>query len=384
MAGGTLRRSSELARSLYLLPALVAVARNKRRILSPKTCSFSTVFNRDKIGVQAQFIPGMKSSSSSLARFEAQIRTLREQGVPLRKIAETLNREHGLSVTYNAVFSFLKTREKAAQAATLFYEEFPADIRESLIKQFTALWTHESTAIEGNTLTLGETVKVLELGLTISGKSLKDHEEVYGNAKAVELIYDLLKAEKITEDDLFNLHRCVMQKSAIDSLRPVGGWKRDYNGTTGVRDGKPVYMEYAKPDDTPGLMARWIREFNRKLNTATSPAKAINAYAWTHLSFVRIHPFFDGNGRIARLIPNLPLLKGGNPPLLISPHRRAEYIDLLWNYQNAVGVIQRKDQLLPSHAAIPAFKSFLREEWKESLRLIEEARKLTSSRLPNP
>ncbi len=326
----------------------------------------------------------MKSFSSSLTRFETQIRELRKQGVPFREIAETLNREHGLSVTYNAVFSFLKTRDKTAPRAALFYEKFPADVRESLIKQFTALWTHESTAIEGNTLTLGETVKVLELGLTISGKSLKDHEEVYGHAKAVELIYDLLKKDKVTADDLFNLHRCVMQKSAIDSLRPVGDWKRDYNGTTGVRDGKPVYMEYAKPDDTPVLMTRWIREFNRKLNTATSPAKAINAYAWTHLSFVRIHPFFDGNGRVARLIANLPLLKGGIPPLLISPQRRAEYIDLLWNYQNAVGVIQRDDRLLPPHPAIPAFKSFLREEWKESLRLIEEAHKLTARRSPNP
>ena len=335
------------------------------------------------MGIQAQFIAVMKRSSSSLARFEAQIRALREQGVPLRKIAETLNREQGLSVTYNAVFSFLKTREKAAKPSSLFYETFPTDIRESLIKQFTALWTHESTAIEGNTLTLGETIKVLELGLTISGKPLKDHEEVYGHAKAVELIYSLLRKEKVTAEDLFDLHRCVMQKSAIDSLRPVGGWKRDYNGTTGVRGGKPVYMEYAKPDDTPGLMSRWLKEFNRKLNTATSAAKAINVYAWSHLSFVRIHPFFDGNGRIARLIANLPLLKGGNPPLLISPEHRAEYIDLLWNYQNAVGVIQRNDRLVPHHPAIPAFKSFLREEWKESLRLIEEARKLASSRSPN-
>jgi Fic family protein len=278
------------------------------------------------------------------------------------------------------VFSFLKTREKPARPSRLFYEEFPADIRESLIKQFTALWTHESTAIEGNTLTLGDTVKVLELGLTISGKPLKDHEEVYGHAKAVELIYALLKAEKITEDDLFNLHRCVMQKSAIDSLRPVGGWKRDYNGTTGVRDGKPVYMEYARPDDTAALMTRWIKEFNRKLNTATSAAKAVNVYAWTHLSFVRIHPFFDGNGRIARLIANLPLLKNGNPPLLISPEHRAEYIDLLWTYQTAVGVIQRFDRLLPPHPAVATFKSFLRSEWKESLRLIEEARKLADRR----
>ncbi len=322
----------------------------------------------------------MRSSSSSLVPFDAQIRTLREQGVPLRKIAETLNREHGLTVTYNAVFSFLKTQEKSANRPALFYENLPADIQKSLIQQFTALWTHESTAIEGNTLTLGETVKVLELGLTISGKSLKDHEEVYGHAKAIELILSLLKAEKITADDLFNLHRCVMQKSPIDSLRPVGDWKRDYNGTTGVRDGKPVYMEYAKPDDTPGLMTRWIKEFNRKLNTASSAAKAINVYAWAHLSLVRIHPFFDGNGRVARLIANLPLLKGGHPPLLISPDRRAEYIDLLWNYQNAVGVIQRNDRLLPPHPAIPAFKSFLRNEWKESVRLIEEARKLASGR----
>ncbi|MDD3276426.1 MAG: Fic family protein [Kiritimatiellales bacterium] len=326
----------------------------------------------------------MKSSSSCLAPFIAQIRELRKQGVPLRKIAETLNREHGLSVTYNAVFSFLKTQEKSDRRPTLFYENLPADIQKSLIQQFAALWTHESTAIEGNTLTLGETVKVLELGLTISGKSLKDHEEVYGHAKAIELIYNLMNAEIITATDLFNLHRCVMQKSAIDSLRPVGNWKRDFNGTTGVRDGKPVYMEYAKPDDTSGLMIRWIKEFNRKMNTATSSAKAVNVYAWAHLSFVRIHPFFDGNGRVARLIANLPLLKGGQPPLLISPERRSEYIDLLWNYQNAVGVIQRNDRLLPPHPTIPAFKSFLRDEWKESLRLIENARKLAAQRSLNP
>lgn len=322
----------------------------------------------------------MKGSSSILIPFEAQIRTLRKQGVSLRKIAEILNCEHGLTVTYNAVFSFLKTREKVEKRPALFYENLPDDIRDSLIKQFTALWTFDSTGIEGNTLTLGETVKVLELGLTISGKPLKDHEETYGHAKAVELMYDLIQTEKISADDLFNLHRCVMQKSAIDSLRPVGNWKRDYNGTTGVRDGKPVYMEYARPDDTPKLMARWIKEFNRKLCSASSPVKAVNVYAWAHLSFVRIHPFFDGNGRIARLIANLPLLKCGYPPLLIALTRRAEYIDLLWSYENAVGVIKPGDTLLPPHADLSAFKTLLREEWRESLRLVEEARRQVRKR----
>ena len=322
----------------------------------------------------------MKGSSSILTPFEAQIRDLRKQGIPLRKIAETLNRERGLNVTYNAVFSFLKTREKGSQRPSLSYENLPSDIRDSLIKQFTALWTYGSTGIEGNTLTLGETVKVLELGLTISGKPLKDHEEAYGHAKAVELIYDLIQKEKISADDLFNLHRCVMQKSPIDSLRPIGNWKRDYNGTTGVRDGKPVYMEYARPDDTPKLMARWIKEFNRKLRSATSATKAVNVYAWTHLSFVRVHPFFDGNGRIARLIANLPLLKCGWPPLLIALARRAEYIDLLWNYETAVGVIKTDNPLLPLSPALASFKILLREEWRESLRLVEEARKQAALR----
>ncbi|MFA5687777.1 MAG: Fic family protein [Kiritimatiellales bacterium] len=325
-------------------------------------------------------VPVVKNSSSSLAPFEKQILNLRKKGVSFRKIAEILNEKHGLNITHNAVVVFLKSREKQNQQSGLFFKNFPADIREALLKQFTALWTYDSTAIEGNTLTLGETIKVLELGLTISGKPLKDHEEVYGHAKAVELIYDLIQKDKITAEDLFNLHRCVMQKSAIDSLRPVGDWKRDYNGTTGVKKDKPVYMEYASPSDTQKLMARWIKEFNRKLNSATSSVKAINVYAWTHLSFVRIYPFFDGNGRIARLIANLPLLKCGFPPLMISLKRRVEYIDLLWNYESAVGIIKRNDPLLPQHPAITAFKTLLREEWRESLRLVEKAKKQAASR----
>jgi len=322
----------------------------------------------------------MKRSSSKLAPFEEQIRTLQKQGVSLRHIAEIIGKEHGVHVTYNAIFSFLKTRDSEQQRPTLFYETLPPDIRESLIKQLTALWTYDSTSIEGNTLTLGETVKVLELGLTISGKPLKDHEEAYGHAKAVELIYELTQKEKITSDDLFNLHRCVMQKCPIDSLRPVGDWKRDYNGTTGVKDNKPVYMEYASPGDTPKLMTRWLKEFNRKLCSGTSAVKAVNVYAWAHLSFVRIHPFFDGNGRVARLIANLPLLKCGWPPLLIALECRADYIDLLWDYKNAADVIKAGDPLLPPHPAVDSFKKLLHEEWRESLRLVDAARMRAAAR----
>jgi Fic family protein len=96
--------------------------------------------------------------------------------------------------------------------------------------------------------------------------------------------------------------------------------------------------------------------------------------------WARIHPFFDGNGRIARLIANLPLLKCGHPPLLIGLERRAEYIDLLWGYEDAVGVISRDDRLLPPHPSITRFKALLREEWRESVTMAATAHEQAAAR----
>jgi len=84
------------------------------------------------------------------------------------------------------------------------------DLRNALLTQLRNLWTHTSTAIEGNTLTLGETAFVLEEGLTISGKSLKDHEEVVGLARAIDLLYNCLQEGRgFSETDLFVLHKAV-------------------------------------------------------------------------------------------------------------------------------------------------------------------------------
>ena len=139
-------------------------------------------------------------------------------------------------------------------------------------------------------------------------------------------------------------------------------------------------MEYASPSDTPKLMTRWVKELNRKLASADTLTKAINVYAWIHLSFVRIHPFFDGNGRVARLIANLPLLRCGQPPLLIAMEHRVEYIDLLWRYENAVGQIKAGNPLLPPHEAISSFKKLLRGEWQETFNLVETAREQAGRR----
>lgn len=100
-------------------------------------------------------------------------------------------------------------------------------------------------------------------------------------------------------------------------------WGR-WHGTTGVVDGKSVYMEYAAPADVPRLMERWLADFN-KTQRLERPAQAVAAYVRAHQIFVRIHPFFDGNGHMARLLANLPVLSAGvgsfHPTLLSASSR---------------------------------------------------------------
>ncbi|MEN7973315.1 MAG: Fic family protein, partial [Verrucomicrobiota bacterium] len=161
---------------------------------------------------------------------------------------------------------------------------------------------------------------------------------------------------------------------------PIGHWKREENGTTGMKDGKMVYMEYASPSDTPPLMERWLAGFNQKLNKANTAKQAIEAYAWAHLSFVRVHPFFDGNGRMARLLANLPVLRGGFPPIVIDVADRAHYIELLWSYATHIGTIKRNSEFMPKHENISRFKELLQNNWNETINLVKVARKQQEKR----
>ena len=96
--------------------------------------------------------------------------------------------------------------------------------------QLRDLWTHSSTAIEGNTLTLGETKFVIEEALTVSGKPLKDHQEVVGHARAIDLIYVMVGKAEINDTDLFELHKAIITQAVVDVYKPVGGWKKEPNG----------------------------------------------------------------------------------------------------------------------------------------------------------
>lgn len=255
-----------------------------------------------------------------------------------------------------------------------FLDNLDPDIRGVLIAQLRNLWTHTSTAIEGNTLTLGETAFVIEQGLTISGKPLKDHQEVVGHARAIDLIYRFLERDPpITEDDLFQLHKALQMETVVDIYKPVGVWKKEPNGTYAVKQDKQVYIEYARPEDVPFLMNDWLTLLNSDNRADLTEEKALKAYVDLHVGFVRVHPFFDGNGRMARLFSNLPVLKSGYPPILIPRQKRKEYIDLLSDYEIASGEAERGKALLPDRHRLGEFEAFCAEAWSGSRELVDQA-----------
>ncbi len=317
-------------------------------------------------------VTGGKPFQSKLAPYEAEIKDLRAQGVSIRAIAVEMASRHGLAVSHNAVASFMKTHGVHRKN---FLDGISETRKRELLAQLKAVWTHDSTGIEGNTLTLGDTMAVLEYGLTVKGKPLKDHQDVVSHAKGVDFVRALIGKRKVTETDLFDLHRIVVGEDARDIYRTVGAWKREDNGTYGVEGGKSVYMPYATADDTPWLMGNWLKAFNKSFKGVKTQDEALNAYIFAHVSFVRIHPFFDGNGRLARLLANIPVLAAGFPPIVIPSESRLEYIGELWKYQRATGVIgASRPELLPDASLLEHFKGLLREWWRTTLDLVAEAK----------
>jgi len=236
----------------------------------------------------------------------------------------------------------------------------------------------------GSRLTLGETDYILAEGLTIQGKPLKDHNEVYGHAKAIERIYALLNSsDSMTKQDLFRLHETVLTERIIDIEQPVGQWKTQANFTTYVnQDNRQAWREYPAPRYVDGLMSQWLDRLNTDISTTHDSQTAASIYADLHLSFVCIHPFFDGNGRMARLLANLPVLRSGFPPIVVPQEDRFRYKQILSNYQNTIIDLAELSDLsfLPDNAEKQEFIQICQSYWRETLVLLDQANIMQTKR----
>ena len=141
-----------------------------------------------------------------------------------------------------------------------------------------------------------------------------------------------------------------------------------------------MFLGYAAPKDVPMLMNKWIKRFNGACTRIYDKQDLISVYTELHVSFVRIHPFFNGNGRLARLLANIPVLKSGYPPIIIEKEKRQQYIKVLSRYELAVGQPDVDNELLPEHEALGEFKKLCSDSWVQSLQLVDEANKIMAKR----
>lgn len=192
----------------------------------------------------------------------------------------------------------------------------PKELIQNLDEWFNIELAYNSNAIEGNTLSKSETQIVIEKGLTISGKSLKEHLEAINHSFALKFIQEISKEKNINLNDILQIHNLILK--GIDHIN--SGIYRKIQVKISGSD-----VELPSPLKVPELM----EEFSEWLNKSTE--HPIIKAADAHYKLVKIHPFIDGNGRTARLLMNLILLQNGYSLTVIENSQRKEYIDAIQN-----------------------------------------------------
>ncbi|MBI2607285.1 MAG: Fic family protein [Candidatus Doudnabacteria bacterium] len=195
----------------------------------------------------------------------------------------------------------------------------PKSAVQKLREKFQIEMTYNSNAIEGNSLTLKETFLVISEGITIKGKPLKDHLEAKDHHAALEYLYDLIDKNKrhtISEMLIRNLHQIITQETDRE-------WAGRYRNAKVIIGG----AKHTPPDALQ--VPQRMRDLISWLKTQKNKINIIELSALLHHKLVHIHPFFDGNGRTARLIMNLLLMQAGYPLVIILKNDRKKYYDVL-------------------------------------------------------
>lgn len=193
---------------------------------------------------------------------------------------------------------------------------FPKETLKSLEENFKLELTYNSNAIEGNTLTLKETKVVLE-GITIGGKTMREHLEAINHSEAIDFLESLINTNnELTEFDIKNIHAIVLKEIDNDN---AGRYRTENVLITGAT--------HIPPDSVivPELMEKLIYRYDEW----KEKYHPIIVAALLHAEFVKIHPFIDGNGRTARLLMNFEAMKNGYTPIIIKANKRYQYYEAL-------------------------------------------------------
>lgn len=256
----------------------------------------------------------------NITRLQVRIQAIRNDvGFPNLKISDRIKITF---IRYKMIMDILKRIEQKKQQLDAL-RPLPQAALEALKENLNVEWTYNSNAIEGNTLTLQETRLVLQEGMTVKGKSLREHFEVKNHEKAIEYLESLITngEMQLKATDVMELHRLVL-----------AGIEEDFAGRYRTGMVRIVGANFVPPNPrkVPDLVSELLAWANKDSNKQNIVAFA----TYLHHRFVWIHPYFDGNGRTGRLLMNLALMQQGYPPAVILKNDRAKYYAALNDANN--------------------------------------------------
>jgi Fic family protein len=187
-------------------------------------------------------------------------------------------------------------------------------------------WNFNSNSIEGNTLTKAETNSVMLNNVTVEGKPLKDVLEMSGHNDVVSKIQNMAKGDiNITENRIKEIHVGIMHEDDPEKKKEIGRWKTKANYLYNYKDER---IDFTPPENVAGEMNSLINWLNNELDLVDkrkSKLTILEIAAQLHLRFVTIHPFYDGNGRMSRILMNLVLIRYGYPPVIVKVEDKKQY-----------------------------------------------------------
>lgn len=217
--------------------------------------------------------------------------------------------------------------------------------RTRLRRRFTVDFNYNTNHLEGNTLTYGQTEILLLFGKVIGEAELKDVQDMAASNVALKMMEEesVIKDIPLTQNFIRTLHRTLLREDYTVYHSLPGGMQTGYTVHAGQYKTRPNSVitrygdrfEYASPEETPALMAGLVDWYNQaEQEGALSPAELAIVF---HYRYIRIHPFEDGNGRIARMMVNYILARHGYPMIVVRSRSKKEYLEALHRADLKVG-----------------------------------------------
>ena len=236
--------------------------------------------------------------------------------------------------------------------------------RERLSRKFTVEFNFNSNHIEGNTLSYGQTELLLLFGKVVGEAEMKDLEEMKASNVGLKMMQEQarLKEMPLTQNFIRQLHKTLLREDYTVYHELPGGQQTSYVIHAGCYKTRPNSVitrygdrfEYASPEETPALMADLVDWYNEEENKGKlSPVELATLF---HYRYIRIHPFEDGNGRIARLLVNYILARHNYPMIVVRSRGKNEYLEALHQTDIEVGSIPS----VGAHASLSSIRPFMK------------------------